>query len=75
MKKLEFNPSCFYGYSSLPPTDDSDTGPVQYMVATHTGQLLVFKDTTLQWAATLEHTPVQLLTGSFRYETISNSLN
>ncbi len=40
---------------------------VQYLLGTHTGQLLVLRDTTLVWAASLEYTPVQLATGAFRY--------
>ncbi|XP_071490439.1 protein PTHB1-like [Diadema antillarum] len=59
-KKVEYNPSCFYVYASL--IENS----INYMVGTHTGQLLVYEDVTLKWAAKLEHVPVSLCVGQFQ---------
>ncbi|XP_030830268.1 protein PTHB1 [Strongylocentrotus purpuratus] len=59
-KKLEYNPSSFYIYASL------NENSIHYMVGTHTRQLLVYEDTTLKWAAKLEHVPVALQVGEFQ---------
>ncbi|XP_054754048.2 protein PTHB1-like isoform X1 [Lytechinus pictus] len=59
-KKLEYNPSSFFIYASL------NENSIQYMVGTHTRQLLVYEDATLKWAAKLEHVPVALRIGEFQ---------
>lgn len=39
---------------------DEDGGGLQFLVATHTNQLLVFRDTHLMWAAHVEYSPTAL---------------
>lgn len=58
-KKLDFNPSCLHVYGTAPSTDE-DGGGLQFLVATHTNQLLVFRDTHLMWAAHVEYSPTAL---------------
>ncbi|XP_072033738.1 protein PTHB1-like isoform X2 [Amphiura filiformis] len=60
MKKLEYNPSCFFAYTAL--TD----GVINYMVGTHTGQVMVYQDIALKWAAKLEYIPVSIRVGFFQ---------
>ncbi|XP_038065523.1 protein PTHB1-like isoform X1 [Patiria miniata] len=60
MKKLEYNPSCFF------PHGTSSESSITYMVATHTRQLMIYQDTTLKWAAKLEYVPVSIRVGQFQ---------
>ncbi|XP_022112018.1 protein PTHB1-like isoform X2 [Acanthaster planci] len=60
MKKLEYTPSCLFPHGT-----SSDTS-ITYMVATHTGQLMIYQDTTLKWAAKLEYVPVSIRVGQFQ---------
>ena len=73
MKKLDFNPTCIHAYSVQPLTDSDNSaspghacGAVQYLLSSDSHQLLVFRDSTLIWAAALDHTPVDMATASFQ---------
>ena len=75
MKKLDFNPTCIHAYSigQQPSTStDSSASPghgseeVQYLVSSDSHQLLVFRDSTLIWAAALDHAPVDMATATFQ---------
>ncbi|ESO08643.1 hypothetical protein HELRODRAFT_74811 [Helobdella robusta] len=55
MKKFEFDPSSFFVYS---PNVEELT--VNILITTHNKTLLVYKNTTLQWAANLANVPVQV---------------
>lgn len=59
-RKLDFNPSCLYVYGTAPSSTDEEGSVVQFILATHTNQLLIFKDTHLMWAAHMEHSPAAL---------------
>lgn len=73
MKKLDFNPTCIHAYGVQQPaaTDDSASpgdvcGEVQYLLTSDSHQLFVFRDSTLIWAASLDHAPVDMTTASFQ---------
>lgn len=75
MKKLDFNPTCIHAYSigqQSPPSVDSSASPghgseeLQYLVSSDSHQLLVFRDSTLIWAAALDHAPVDMATATFQ---------
>lgn len=53
MKKLEYSPRCMRLFNRA-------QDGLQYMVATHTNTLMVYKNTVLKWAAQLQYTPVHL---------------
>ena len=38
---------------------------VQYIVATHSNNLMVYDNVTLQWTAQVSHPPVAVTTGEF----------
>ena len=54
MHKYEYNPSCFLPYASVAAETTN------CLVATHTTTMMVYQDITLQWAAQLNHVPVQV---------------
>ncbi|KAJ8019984.1 Protein PTHB1 [Holothuria leucospilota] len=60
MKKLEYNPCCFYPHTSMA----EDT--VMYLAATNTGQMMVYGGVTLKWAAKLEYAPVSIRVGQYQ---------
>lgn len=73
MKKLDFNPTCIYAYSVQPPTTSDNSaspgrgcGTIQYLLSSDSHQLLVFRDSTLIWAAALDHVPVDMATANFQ---------
>lgn len=77
MKKLDFNPTCITAYSvqSQPaPSTGADgsaspghgCGEIQYLLSSDSHQLLVFRDSTLIWAASLDYAPVDMATASFQ---------
>ena len=73
MKKLDFNPMCIHAYSIQPPaTSDNSASPghgcgeIQYLLSSDSHQLLVFRDSTLIWAAALDHAPVDIATATFQ---------
>ena len=76
MKKLDFNPTCIHAYSVQPEaaaSSDGNTaspehgcGEIQYLLSSDSHQLLVFRDSTLIWAAALDHAPVDIGTASFQ---------
>uniref|UniRef100_A0A3Q1JHN9 Bardet-Biedl syndrome 9 n=1 Tax=Anabas testudineus TaxID=64144 RepID=A0A3Q1JHN9_ANATE len=59
MKKLEFNPSCFFPYASVM------NGTTNLLLANHTNMLLIYQDVTLKWAAQLSFVPVAMRVANF----------
>ncbi|PIK59409.1 hypothetical protein BSL78_03711, partial [Apostichopus japonicus] len=59
MKKLEYNPVCFYPNASV--SEDQ----LLYLVGTQTGQIMVYSGVTLKWAAKLQYSPIALRVGQF----------
>ncbi|XP_067931750.1 protein PTHB1-like [Watersipora subatra] len=53
MKKLEYSGRCM-------KVNRQSIDTVNYMIASHTNTLMIYKDCVLQWAAQLNHTPVQI---------------
>ena len=41
-------------------------GMVNYLVGTHTGNMMVYQDATLKWASHMQHVPVQVRIGNFQ---------
>ena len=78
VKKLDFNPTCINAYSVQPQSaastgaDGSAASPghgcgeIQYLLSSDSHQLLVFRDSTLIWAASLDYAPVDMATASFK---------
>jgi len=67
MKKLEFSPSCIHAYGIVPPQrGEEGEGMVQYLLASHTNQLLVFQDASLVWAARVDQTPADIAVAHFQ---------
>ncbi len=66
-KKLDFNPSCFYAYSTdcLEGKDGRDCA-IRTLLCSHSNQLLVLEGSSLIWAASLEYTPVHITTANFQ---------
>ncbi|XP_071822980.1 protein PTHB1-like isoform X3 [Apostichopus japonicus] len=60
MKKLEYNPVCFYPNASV--SEDQ----LLYLVGTQTGQIMVYSGVTLKWAAKLQYSPIALRVGQFQ---------
>lgn len=62
--------ACFSIYTSNTPVYISFSlvtdGVINYMVGTHTGQVMIYQDVTLKWAAKLEYIPVSLRVGYFQ---------
>ena len=46
-------------------TDDDGAAELQYLLASHSGQLCVIRDSTLGWSATLDHPPADITVASF----------
>lgn len=58
MKKLEYNPACFYPFVA------GESSLVSCIVCTHTRQLLLYEGISLKWATLLNETPVQVSVGT-----------
>lgn len=39
---------------------------LQYLLSSHTNQLMVFQDSSLVWAARLDHTPADITVANFK---------
>ena len=48
-------------------------GGVQYLLATDSGQLLVFQDSALKWAAALPHPPTDVSVATFQSVSVDHS--
>ncbi|XP_076136342.1 protein PTHB1 [Alosa pseudoharengus] len=60
MKKLEYNPSCFFPYAAV------GEGTSNVLMANHNNMLLVYEDITLKWAAQLSCVPVAVRVANFQ---------
>ncbi|KAG5271262.1 hypothetical protein AALO_G00177730 [Alosa alosa] len=60
MKKLEYNPSCFFPYAAV------GEGTSNVLMANHNNMLLVYEDITLKWAAQLACVPVAVRVANFQ---------
>lgn len=61
MKKLEYNPSCLYSYTTPERPDTIIT-----LVGSHSSSLLIYEGIQLVWAAQLPHIPVVCRYGNFQ---------
>ena len=56
----------------LPPstphtlTGEEGEGVLQYLLTSHTNQLMVFQDSSLVWAARLDHPPADITVANFK---------
>jgi Bardet-Biedl syndrome 9 protein len=74
MMKLEVSPACIYPYGVVLPSDlgerggggEEGEGSIQYLLATDSGQLQVFQDSALKWAAALPHPPTDISVATFQ---------
>ena len=59
-------------FPSLPPpsrsllTGEEGVGALQYLLVSNSGQLQVFQDSSLMWAATLPHPPADITVATFQ---------
>ncbi|XP_062394267.1 protein PTHB1 [Sardina pilchardus] len=60
MKKLEYNPCCFFPYAAV------GEGTSNVLMANHNNMLLVYEDITLKWAAQLSCVPVAVRVANFQ---------
>ena len=55
--------------------EEDSVGTLQYLLATDSGQLQVFQDSTLMWAATLPHPPTDISVATFQSVALSNCVD
>ncbi|XP_064598108.1 protein PTHB1-like [Liolophura sinensis] len=58
-KKLDYSATCLCAYAVK-------ENSISYLVGTQTGSVRVYQDTTLKWAATMQHVAVHLEVATFR---------
>lgn len=65
-KRLDYHPAAVTMYTRPGPVDERDRDPFHNLiVATHTSQLMVYKETTLLWAARAHVLPIALSVATF----------
>ena len=47
-------------------TGEEGEGVLQYLLTSHTNQLMVFQDSSLVWAARLDHPPTDITVANFK---------
>ena len=51
---------------TIHPTGEEGEGVLQYLLTSHTNQLMVFQDSSLVWAARLDHSPTDITVANFK---------